>query len=362
MASPSLVGRSPVHVVSNPGLYWGLWSGGLAIVPIMAIVTRSLWGVSFLDDTFDGGQTTLILLVAYIVLSLRGAAANEVAAAFCYGKALTDLGSGLHFIPFGIMQLRKGLRPVQEFQCPGEPEHVQKTGDEVPLEPGMVRPIRVVTGGPSDTSTDAILNTRMTLALSFFVQWAITDILNFASNYGSSAQVEQQVRDIGEAILAEIAVKHSPASFIDDLVEINKTLAKTVGDRFKNSGVRIISTRLVSPDLSHEVSIAIAGIPKARAEAEQVKFKAEGEKVKRTKEGEGAAAAALALLQAKAKGQEKMKNALGVDGDAVLASEAIGGILKETDVLIMGQGGMADAMGLVKAAQTVLNSGKGGQP
>ena len=297
-----------------------------------------------------------IFSAVYLALSFRVVRADEVGAMFFYGKALKILQPGLHFTPLWLMQIKKGPRTVQEFQCPGEPENVQKTGDEVPLQDGMVRPIRVVTGGHNPSSADTILNTRMTMTLSFFVQWAITDVLDYVSNYGTDKDVEKQVRDIGEAILAEIAVRHSPASFIDDLLNVNKELASTVTKRFRNSGVRIISTRLISPDVSHDVSKALADIPKVRAEAEQAKHRAEGEKVSLTKQGEGKAAAELALLRARSKGQKDMAVALGVTGEAILASEAVRGLSDKTDVLVVGaEGGMKDVMGLVKGAQSALN-------
>lgn len=348
----------PANVVPDPELYRVLFYCGIVAIVTMTVVTGLLWGSLFFGDYFDGGQTALIFLMMYILLSFKEIRANEVGAAFCYGKALQVLPSGLHFVPLWLMQIKKGPRTVQEFQCPGEPEKVQKTGDEVPLKEGMVRPIRVVTGGPHKDKTGDFLNTRMTLSLSFFVQWAITDVLDYTSNYGDSALVEKQVRDIGEAILAETAVNHSPASFIDDLLAINALLAQGMDERFENSGVHIIAARLISPDISRGVSIALANIPTVRAEAEQAKVKSEGEKTKLTNEGAGRSAARLSMLTAEAEGRKKMMDALGVDGDAVLASEAVNGILDKTDVLVMGQGGATDAMGLVKAAQSALNSSK----
>lgn len=354
---------SPANVVSHPEMAKILRIVGLCFIVFFAVISLTFWGTSVFADTFDVGQMFLVLLVGYLSLSFREVGADEVAASFSYGKALKMASPGLHFVPFGLMQIRKGPRTVQEFQCPGEPEKVQKTGDEVPLADGMVRPIRVVTGGPSAGNTDAILNTRMTITLSFFVQWAITDILLYASNYGSSSEIEKQVRDIGEAILSEIAVRHSPAGFIDNLSDVNKELVSTVTKRFRNSGVRIIATRLISPDVSHEVSKALADIPKVRAEAEQAKHRAEGEKVSLTKQGEGKAAAELALLRARSKGQKDMAVALGVSGEAILASEAVRGLSDKTDVLVVGaEGGMKDVMGLVKGAQSALNIQKGVTP
>lgn len=354
--------RGPADVRENTKLYWVLWYVGLAIIVAGIFVAKLLWGVLTLYEQIDLGQSALILVGLYIVLSLKEVSANEVGAAFCYGKALTELKSGLHFIPFGLMQIRKGPRWVQEFQCPGEPESVFKGDDKEKLPEGMVRPIRMVTGDANPKSTDPVLNSRMTITLSFFVQWAVTHVLQYASNYGTGEQVEKQVRDIGEAILAEYATQHSAASFIDALKSINACLTREVQKGFKNSGVRIISTRLISPDVSHDVSKDLAGIPQARAKAEQTMITAEGKKVQLTREGEGAAAAKKAMLIAEAEGTKKKMDALGVGGDAILAAESVKEILGETDVLLMGQGGAADAMKLVKSAQAVLQSGPGRKP
>ncbi|MEK7604485.1 MAG: SPFH domain-containing protein [Patescibacteria group bacterium] len=315
---------------------------------------------------FDGGPTTLLAVVLYLALSLRKVAEDRVGAAFSYGKALKELPSGLHFLPFGLMQMRLAPRPVQQFQCPGDPEKVFKGDDTAQLPEGMVRAIRVVTGskGPEGHSADAVLSTRMTVTLSFWVQWAVKNVLLYASNYSDEKQVEKQVRDIAEAVLAEVAVGHTPASFIDHLPTINAALVTTIGDRFENSGVSIIATRMISPDISHGVSSALAGIPIERANAAQTVIKAGAEKTRLTEEGAGRAAAELALLKAQATGRKEMMEALKVDGEAVLASEAVRGLSDKTDVLVAGaEGGMRDMMGLVKGAQSALGSSKkGGQP
>jgi regulator of protease activity HflC (stomatin/prohibitin superfamily) len=358
----NVVAHRPTNVVPNRTLYRVLWLFGAALIIITLSAAYTSWAESLIDKfgiAFNSGPTMTLFVLFYLAFSLREVSADEVGAAFCYGGALVALTSGLHFVPFGLMQIRKGPRTVQEFQSPGEPEKVQKTEDSVPLESGMVRPIRVVTGGPK-AGKDDILDTRMTITLSFFVQWAITDVLLYASNYGSAEEIEKQVRDIGEAILAEIATEHTPAGFIDSLPKINILLVARIGERFENSGVRIISTRLVSPDVSHEVSKALAGIPKARAETKQVEIRAEGDKTSRIKIGEGTAAAELALLTAQAKGRKAMKEALDISGESVIAAEAIRGLSDKTDVLVAGaEGGMRDMMSLVKGAQSALNPSRG---
>jgi len=197
----------------------------------------------------------------------------------------------------------------------------------------------------------------MTLSVNFAVQYAITDIFDYTANFGSTEEIQKQLRDIGEVTIVEDITQNTPASFIKNLPKINLKLAEQVKERFENSGVNIISVRLLSPDISHEVSMALAGIPKARAEAAQVEARAEGEKTRLTKEGEGKGAAELALLTAQANGRKVIMDALKVKGDIVLATEAVRGLSDKTDVLIVGaESGMRDVMGLVKGAQSALGT------
>ena len=277
--------RNPANVSLDQKFYWVLWVSGVIIIAGILFVAWMMWNVQLFnkfDIIFDGGSTMILIATVYLAFSLKGVRADEVAGAFCYGKALVRLVSGLHFVPFGLMQIAKASRTVQEFQCPGEPEKVFKGDDSEVLPLGMVRPIRAVTRAPSGKEKD-ILDARMTLVVNFVIQYAVIDIFDYIANFGSKEYIEGQMRDIGEVTIVEDVTQNTPSSFIKNLPEINKKLAKEIKDRFKNSGVKIISVRLISPDISHKVSTALANIPIARAEARQMEFRAEGQKTKTTK-------------------------------------------------------------------------------
>jgi regulator of protease activity HflC (stomatin/prohibitin superfamily) len=245
---------------------------------------------------------------------------------------------------------------VQEFQCPGEPENVFKGDDKEDLPKGMVRALRVLTGKPKGDPA-GLLDTQMAIVINFYFQYAIDDIFDFVSNFaGQTSEIERQLRDVGESTISGIAAKETPETFNDKQSEINDTLLKEVRKRFRNSGVRIISARLISPDVSHDVSKALSGIPIKRAEAQQTVITAEAEKARLTKVGEGAAAAEFALLKAQAEGRKAIMEALEVGGDSVLSAEAVRALSSKTDVLMAGaEGGMRDMIGLVKGAQSALN-------
>ena len=365
MNANTTLGRSPADVQENPKLYRKLLLCGLTIILAMLVVAWATWSITLFDEfglVFSGGPTMTLIVTAYLAFSLKEVRADEVAGAFCYGKALRRLRSGLHFVPFGLMQVKKASRTVQEFQCPGEPEEVFKGDDGDTLPDGMVRPIRAVTRAPKKEEK-GILDTQMTLSVNFVVQYAITNVFDYISNFGSKEQIEKQLRDVGEVKVVEDITQNTPAGFIKKLPVINEGLAGQVRKRFKNSGINIISVRLVSPDISHDVSTALANVPKARAEAAQVDIRAGGEQSRLTKEGAGRAAAELALLNAQATGREAMKKALGVTGETIMAGEAVRALSDKTDVLVVGaKSGMRDVMGLVKGAQSALAATKGAQP
>lgn len=361
VAPQPVAAQSAADVLEDPGLCHRLRFAGLVVIIAICLIAVASWSVplfSKFDIAFDGGPTTLLFACIYLAASLKEVGPDDMGGAFCYGKALVRLDAGLHFIPLGLMQLRTVPRPVQEFQCPGEPEEVQKGEDKNPLDAGKVRPIRFVTRAPRQDEK-GMLDTQMTLDLNFVVQYAITDIFDFVANYGSIENIKKQLRDIGETTLAEEVTKHTPASFIERLPRTNKKLVEKVRGRFLHSGINIISVRLVSPDITHEVSKALANIPIARAQAQQAEILSTGERTRLTNVGQGAANAKLSMLSAQAKGQKEIKDALGVDGHAVIAAEAVDGLSEKTDMLILGQGGMRDAMSLVKGAQSALNIGNG---
>ena len=220
--------RSPANVSLDQKFYWILWVFGIVIIAGALFLAWMAWGIQFFnkfDISFDGGPTMILIATVYLVLSLKGIRADEVAGAFCYGKALVRLVSGLHFVPFGLMQIAKASRTVQEFQCPGEPEKVFKGDDSEELPFGMVRPIRAVTRAPKDGEED-ILDTRMTLVVNFVVQYAIIDMFDYIANFGNKEEIEGQMRDIGEVTIVEDVTQNTPSSFIENLPRINKKLAK----------------------------------------------------------------------------------------------------------------------------------------
>ncbi len=257
-------------------------------------------------------------------------------------------------MPRGLIQKEQAPREVQQFQCPDEPENVFKGDDKQPLPPGMVRPIRAVTRAAKPGEND-ILDTRMTLDINFVTQFAIVDIFDYIANFGSIEAVKKQLRDIGESTAAEDITKYTPAGYIENLPNVNQHLVESVSGRFENTGVHIISVRLISPDISHKVSSALAAIPEERARAQTTLIKADATMGQLAREGKGRAAANLVELTAEAEGNKNIQSALGVSGEAVLASRTAKSVGENADLILAGaEGGMKDVLAAVTGAQAVL--------
>ncbi|HUQ30220.1 MAG TPA: SPFH domain-containing protein [Candidatus Paceibacterota bacterium] len=355
--SPNGPGAS-AEVQPHLALYWSLVLA-TACLYIAALITAVFsWTMpifSFTGEYFTFGPGLLLGALVHFVLSIKSVEADKVAGLFFYGKALHKAEPGPHFVPLGLMQLRKESRAFQEFQFPGDPEKVFHGDDKVDLPEGMVRPIRVVTRSPKDTEKEH-LDVQMTLVVNFVVQFRVVNIFDFVANIGTLKEAERQMRDAGETTLAEAITIRTAGQVVTGLSDINSLLEDAIQKRIEGWGVEMISARMVAPDITHDVSIALANIPIARAQAEKTVIDARATRAKLTEEGQGAADAREALLTGEAKGLEAQKKLLGLaNGETVLAAQVAQAVVgNEKTILIGGESGMKDVMAIVKGAEAAL--------
>lgn len=344
-------------------------SAGLTILALIGSATGLVCAVYWwntpilpaLGSNFTVGPGCVLAVVAYTYLSLHQIDTDRHGGIYFFGMPLIRVSSGLKYAPAFLTQVRTVSAHMQEFQFPADPELVYRgsdkdelpsiTIDEKPQQ--MVRPIRMVTRAPTNKETGH-LDVQMTLVVNFVVQFQITDIFDFITNFGDIPYLARQLRDVGEATLAEDITKRTAGKVVTELPAINLHLFSEIQARLQKAGVQIRSARMLSPDITHEVSTAFANVPIKRAEAEQTRISAAAERDKRTEEGVGTANARRALLTAEALGRKQMMDELSVSGETVVASETARDGLKEADVIVVGAEGLKDAMGFVKAAQSAM--------
>jgi regulator of protease activity HflC (stomatin/prohibitin superfamily) len=359
-----------------------VWSG-IGILLVLLLASIFTWDISVVESDLvmvHVGPSVLYLTFLLVLLSLKKVRVDELGGSECYGQPLRLLKPGLKLVPVFLMQLTKALAQKQQFQCPGEPEQIQKGDDKIALRPGMVRPIRVVTaeGSGGDDLLDRrmthdLLDRRMTLEVSFAVEYVISNLFEYRRSFGADAlqaerELRKQLRDMCEMLVAEEASRRTTSVFLRDIKDMNTYIDDRVKKRFLNTGVAIFAVRMMAPDISHDVSEELANTAKTTARGDQTRIDADaalyatqqeavGKEALLTAEGKGKANAKLADLNAEAEGTKAKMTALDItDGKDMLAAE-VAEVAAQNAHLVLGlSNGTADSLGFFKALDTVRNS------
>lgn len=349
-----------------------IWGIGMIVVAVAAIII--LFFLEIETDTFrvNLGGVILNLQALWIALSIRYLRVDEAGLILFWGTALKEVRRGLRLVPAGLCQLERVSTAAQQDQFPADPELIQKTDDEVPLEQvtierdgqrmtvSKVRPIRITTAAPKDIHKGQILNVQMTTEWTFWVLWRIKGTLAFILNaQGDMDVVRKQMRDSGESCLVNEVKERVPLELISEFDKIQEELQKGIATAVKRWGIEILAVGMTAPDLNHEVAKALRNIPIVRAEAEQTRTTADATAYKIAKEGEGTAEARRLLLAKEGIGLEEAARAAGLTTEqylqALVARETIG----EGDV-ILGAEGIAQAFGLLRGATNPPSNQGGG--
>jgi regulator of protease activity HflC (stomatin/prohibitin superfamily) len=287
--------------------------GIILIFSKVSIDTKNLW---------NWGWIIISSEILYLFLSFRVIGPQEIAAFLFFGKPLYALRSGLVFVPFGICSLFKATKLTTQIQIPGDPEQVDKSGnDDQPLA-GKVRPIRAPTGSSETVSGEFVeelqgfrddpINKRMTLEVSAQIRFRINNIISFVENIGSIEEVDKQMRDTAESTIKVEFAKRTPCLILAHLSDINNTLNEAINKLVGKSGdenswgVEVENVQIVDIDLSKTVNTAMVNTTAAAFDKKTIITKAEAEEAKRAKEGAGAADAELSMLTAEALGFEQL--------------------------------------------------------
>jgi len=136
-----------------------------------------------------------------------------------------------------ICQLYKETGLTVQIQIPGEPEQVDKSGQDTVegIKTGKVLPIRAPSGSheiagktyPTDYALveKDPLNKRMTLESKCPNSFKeSTDIVMFITTIGSIGEAEKQIRDTAEAVIKGEFVTRTPALVLAHWTKINDSL------------------------------------------------------------------------------------------------------------------------------------------
>lgn len=352
----------------HPVMFWAITFVWVATLIFGAFLSTTAWwnnSTEIMGDvTISLGQTIVALELLWIAASIRILRVDEVGAVVLYGWPMVTVRRGPKLIVFGIFQLNRFLARIIQSQFPADPELVQKTPDEVPLETveifhddgtmeirTKVRPIRITTGRPDEKlPADDILNVQMTVEFSFWVRWIIGNAFLVIVNAGGEIdEVLRQMRDSGESLLNNRVTKMTPSTLIAKFETLQKDLKTAIVEAVAPWGIQVVDVGLVSPDLNHEVAAELRNIPKVNAQAKQVRTKADAEAYKLEQEGKGRGAARAAELAGEGKGYKEAAQLMGggVTAEMLLQAQVARDTVGEAD-LVLGTDGIAQAVGIGK--------------
>jgi hypothetical protein len=218
--------------------------------------------------------------------------------------------------------------------------------------------MRIVTGGemPKD-KYDALLNSealdekvaglgshlnfQMTVEQNVAVRYTIGRPFDFLIRMvGDSveeklAYVEKQMADTIVAVLRREYTKYPVGGVIATLQKTENLVTAELGRVTESWGISVVQVSLKSPDLTHKLNEALRDIPQASAEAEAAAKRGTGRGLEKGNEIREVAAANKAAAAD-----------IGTDPLNLLILERAGDIVKPGDKVILGAGGITEALGL----------------
>jgi len=317
----------------------------ITVLAIVLIVT----GVSIDGgNLFNWGWLIVALEGIYAVLSLQIVHAGKKAAVIFLGKPLYSVESGFQFIPFFICKLKLMPSINIQLQIPGEPEDVDKSGNDVSPLAGKMKPVRVTTAdekiaefqgltGDEKKSYKDFLGRPMTLEILAYITIKIKDAADFVNTFDTTENMLKLLRDLFESEIKTVYGKETVGYIIRNLDKINEKITEKMrgiieGDKWK---LEFIECKVTDNDLTHTINKSLRDaqdaeikLSKANDESETIKIMNDASKDKITKEGEGTATALKAKVLAEAAGKEASLLAEAKGLEAHLTAEAKGIELK----------------------------------
>lgn len=342
------------------------WAILMAIILFATAVTGSEVSISS-AVSLPAWQVALGIILVWSALSLKKIEPDELGAVLFWGKTMIPVRRGPKFIVAGIFQLERFKASVRQNQFPDEPEFVQKTDDETPLQMveidlpdgtkmsrSKVRPIRITTGKPEEGKEGDILNVQMVVEFTFWVRWIVVNPFLYIVNTDGSddasraAGVVKQMRDTGESALSKEVTTMTPSVLISNFAGLQSKLQQAVIEKVAPWGVKVVDLGMTAPDINHQVASALRDIPKEKAIAVQVRTKADAEAYRLEKEGEGLGKKRAAELTGEGRGYKAMADILGITGGEALAAQVARDTVGEGD-LIVGMEGITQVLAMGKA-------------
>ncbi|MEK7602139.1 MAG: SPFH domain-containing protein [Patescibacteria group bacterium] len=298
---------------------------------------------------FNLGFWFIFFPLLYVAFSIRVVKPNELASFYFYDIALKNTGAGPHFVPPGILTLKRGPRDLQEFYMPGPPDIIDWNDEKIPAPKGMVKPVFINTSFTVDNGSS---QAQMSVGVIWFVFWRIVDLATFIANVGTIAEARSQLEKMSLAVLNEDFASKDYNGIISGLAQLNEHLDDHIRARTLNWGIQVIDADVTKINPSHEYAkaqrdaamapfLATAKVTAAKADADAIVVVGEAK-------GKALRAEAAGPLRGRAEGMKEMMEAISVDGSEVLAAETARATIPGANATILGDGGLMQAASIGK--------------
>ena len=313
-------------------------------------------------------------LILYGVVSLRKVDTDRIGGADFFGRPLEEFKSGLKVVPRFILGFVTESSVSIQAQFPGDADRIFWADEKSDLPtdgPKLVRPIfaKCAEGEGKDNP----LERQLTVGMIFYSRHQLKEgqLYRLIKNIGPidkmkrqelvqtttggnvsdrMLEVIRQLRDTGERVLKEITADLSVADLFKYQELVNQLLKLELSIKATPWGITLVEAGLTYINLGHQFNDIMQLPAQAEFKRQETIKNADGTRYKLTEEGLGAAAAEKALLVARGEGFHDMAKKLAVKhGPLVVSAETARQLATSGNVVVAGESGVANLIGLVAA-------------
>jgi len=374
--------------------FWLWFLGVYCALFLIDVLWLSKYSVSMMffdiEWKWNWGFAVFLVQLFYVFISFRIVGPTELGVRLFFGKPISEVSSGLVFIPFGICQLQKETRLTIQDELPADPQHIWrepkgKEGGEVPK--GYFPPIRIPFGFPKTEEElkkldiifpaetkkgekeekkeldippkDDALNVRVTAEVVPIIRWRIIDYIGFLTTIGSRDEARKQMEDCAVGSLMREFAKVTPAVALANLGTYSYNLSKEIIARIDGWGINLESAQIKSIVFHRDLNEAIAEVPQSTLKAKAIVISAEAKKKETQLFGEGKGIAEKAILDCRAAGFKNMAKGLNVSAQIVIGAETARAITENPGqkTIVAGSGGFADLLSVAAVLGDTLKKG-----
>lgn len=317
-------------------MLWRYGSLGFNLSPIFALPALALWAIS-----------------------LRNVDKDESGAIYFGGTALMNVGPGFKIVPPGTHLVRRPA-DIQEIQEPGPRDMIFWGGEENALPPGKVYPIFVNSRSQVAGETRA-LDVQMQYAVAYYIFWCVSDdVATFLRNTRSLKEGTSQLKLLSLTLLDQIVGRLTVEGVIANQENVNDEFIRAIRVKARGMGIRVTNAGLHGFNLSHAMATAMRdrAMTQFKVETQRMETDANAYTTERLGEAHGKAlqAEARGPLVGRAEGMAKIKDDLGVSGEAVLAQVVLLEGWPKSTVLAGATQGSTDLIGAAAGVAAVFKN------